>query len=86
MVIDQLILFHKPNKKLESNTMMDHFVPQSKHPLIVLALNLSVAQEKAYCIALNLSVAQEKGIIHSWRFVTKGEARRHYGLAHWGSG
>jgi hypothetical protein len=62
--MDQLILFHKPykkklesnmkpyKKKLESNMMMDHFVPQTKHPLIVLALNLSVAQEKAYCIAL----------------------------------
>jgi hypothetical protein len=35
VVMDQLILFpkpfHKPNKKLESGVMMDHFIEQTKH-------------------------------------------------------
>jgi hypothetical protein len=38
----------KQTKKLESKMMVDHFVPQTKHPQIVLALNLSVAQEKRH--------------------------------------
>lgn len=35
VVMDQLILFpkpfHKPDKKLESGVMMDHFIEQTKH-------------------------------------------------------
>jgi len=30
--MDQLILFHKPNKKIDSEMMIDHFIPQSKQP------------------------------------------------------
>jgi hypothetical protein len=31
--MDQPILFHKPNKKVRSEKKMDHFIPQTKHPL-----------------------------------------------------
>jgi hypothetical protein len=34
MVMDQLILLHKPNKKVRSEKKMDHFIPQTKHTLI----------------------------------------------------
>jgi hypothetical protein len=30
-MIDQPILFHKPNKKVRSEKKMDHFIPQTKH-------------------------------------------------------
>jgi len=30
--MDQLILFHKPNKILDSEMMIGHFIPQSKQP------------------------------------------------------
>jgi hypothetical protein len=30
VVMDQLILFHKPNKKVWSEKKMDHFIPQTK--------------------------------------------------------
>jgi hypothetical protein len=30
-VMDQPILFHKPNKKVRSEKKMDHFIPQTKH-------------------------------------------------------
>jgi hypothetical protein len=29
--MDQPILFHKPNKKLESEMVMDHIIPPTKH-------------------------------------------------------
>jgi hypothetical protein len=32
-VMDQSILFHKPNKKVRSEKKMDHFIPQTKHTL-----------------------------------------------------
>jgi hypothetical protein len=31
--MDQFIPFHKPNKKLESEMMMDHFLQKTKQPL-----------------------------------------------------
>jgi hypothetical protein len=31
----QLILFHKPNKKVRSEKKMDHFMPQTKHTIRV---------------------------------------------------
>jgi hypothetical protein len=31
VVIDQPILFHKPNKKMRSEKKMDHFIAQTKH-------------------------------------------------------
>jgi hypothetical protein len=31
MVTDQLIPFHKPNKKMRSEKMMDYFIHQPKH-------------------------------------------------------
>jgi hypothetical protein len=31
MVMDQLISFHKPNKKVTSEKMMDYLIPQTKH-------------------------------------------------------
>jgi hypothetical protein len=33
--MDQLILFHKPNKKVRSENKMDHFISQTKHTIIV---------------------------------------------------
>jgi hypothetical protein len=30
MVIDQLISFHNPNKKVRNEKMMDYFIPQTK--------------------------------------------------------
>jgi hypothetical protein len=37
--MDQLILFHKPNKKpnkkLKSEMVMDHIIPPTKHPISV---------------------------------------------------
>jgi hypothetical protein len=36
-MIDQLILFNKPNKKLKSENMMD-LVPQTKHATDILLL------------------------------------------------
>jgi hypothetical protein len=32
-VMDQLILFHKPNKKVRSENKMDHFISQTKHTI-----------------------------------------------------
>jgi hypothetical protein len=37
-MMDQLILFHKPNKKVRSEKKMDHFIPQTKHTLRELLL------------------------------------------------
>jgi hypothetical protein len=31
VVMDQLILLYKPNKKVRSDKKMDHFIPQTKH-------------------------------------------------------
>lgn len=31
--MDQLILLHKPNKILENEMMMNHSIPQTKHPI-----------------------------------------------------
>jgi hypothetical protein len=31
--MDQLILFHKQNKKVKSEKKMDHFIPQTKHTI-----------------------------------------------------
>jgi hypothetical protein len=31
--MDQLILFHKPNKKVRSEKKMNYFIPQTKHTL-----------------------------------------------------
>jgi hypothetical protein len=39
VVIDQHILFHKPNKKVRSEKKMDHSITQTKH-----TLNYSAAQ------------------------------------------
>jgi hypothetical protein len=33
MVMDQLIQFHKPNKKVRSEKMMNYLIPQSKHTI-----------------------------------------------------
>jgi hypothetical protein len=33
--MDQLILFNKPNKNVNSEKKMDHFIPQTKHTLSV---------------------------------------------------
>jgi hypothetical protein len=35
VVMDQLILFHRPNKKVRSEKKMNHFISQTKHPLNV---------------------------------------------------
>jgi hypothetical protein len=32
-MMDQLILFHKPNKKVMSEKKMDYFIPQTKHTI-----------------------------------------------------
>jgi hypothetical protein len=29
--MDQLILFHRQNKKVRNEKKMDHFIPQTKH-------------------------------------------------------
>jgi hypothetical protein len=34
-MMDQLILFHKPNKKVRSEKKMDHFITQTKHTISV---------------------------------------------------
>jgi hypothetical protein len=31
VVMDQLILFYKPNKKMRSEKKIDNFIPQTKH-------------------------------------------------------
>jgi len=33
VVMDQFILFRKPNKNLESEMVMDHIIPPTKHPI-----------------------------------------------------
>jgi hypothetical protein len=33
VVMDQLILFHKPNKKVRSEKKMGRFIPQTKHTI-----------------------------------------------------
>jgi hypothetical protein len=33
MVMDQLIPFHKSNKKVRSEKMMNYLIPQTKHPI-----------------------------------------------------
>jgi len=39
IVMDQLIPFHKPNKKLKSEMLMNYFIPQTKHPAVVILFN-----------------------------------------------
>jgi hypothetical protein len=34
-VMNQPILFHKPNKKVRSEKKIDHFIPQTKDTIIV---------------------------------------------------
>jgi hypothetical protein len=34
VVMDQLILFHKPNKKVRGEKKIDQFIPQTKHTII----------------------------------------------------
>jgi hypothetical protein len=46
VVMDQHILFHKPNKKVRSEKKMDHFIPQTKHPLTVTIGPLTLDQGK----------------------------------------
>jgi hypothetical protein len=41
-VMDQPILFHKPNKKVRSEKKMDHFIPQTKHTLSIFLLFLAL--------------------------------------------
>jgi hypothetical protein len=36
VVMDQPIIFHKPNKKVRSEKKTDHFIPQTKHTINVL--------------------------------------------------
>jgi hypothetical protein len=38
VVMDQPILFHKPNKKVRSEKKIDNFIPQTKHTLTVCAV------------------------------------------------
>lgn len=33
MVMNQLIIFHKSNKKVRSEKMMDYLIPQTKHAI-----------------------------------------------------
>jgi hypothetical protein len=33
VVMDQLILFHKPNKKVSSEKKINHFILQTKHTI-----------------------------------------------------
>jgi hypothetical protein len=33
VVMDQLILFNKPNKNMRNKKKMDHFITQTKHTL-----------------------------------------------------
>ena len=35
VVMDELIPFNKPNKKLRSETMMEHLIPRTKHALSI---------------------------------------------------
>jgi hypothetical protein len=42
VVMDQLILFHKPNKKIRSKKKIDQFIPQTKHTLKVVNLILAM--------------------------------------------
>jgi hypothetical protein len=35
VVMDQLILFNKPNKNVRSEKKMNHYIPQTKHALRV---------------------------------------------------
>ena len=35
VVMYQLILFHKPNKKVRNEKKIDHFIPQTKQPIDV---------------------------------------------------
>jgi hypothetical protein len=45
VVMDQPILFYKPNKKVRSEKKMDHFIPQTKHILrLSLIVNLSISR------------------------------------------
>jgi hypothetical protein len=50
VVMDQLILFHKPNKKVRSEKKMDHFIPQTKH-----TLNVSLVEECRRMVRLHSS-------------------------------
>jgi hypothetical protein len=34
--MDQLITFHKPNKKVRTEKMMDYLIPQTKHTITFL--------------------------------------------------
>jgi hypothetical protein len=39
-MMDQPILFHKPNKKVRSEKKIDHFIPQTKHTIACAILSV----------------------------------------------
>jgi hypothetical protein len=49
MMIDQLIRFHKPNKKTMSEKMLDYLIPQTKHTVIKRVEAHSIFQPKCLC-------------------------------------
>jgi hypothetical protein len=46
VMIDQPILFHKPNKKVRSEKKMDHFIPQTKHTIYHFTCSAATHQGK----------------------------------------
>jgi hypothetical protein len=40
--MDQLIIFHKPNKKVRSEKKMDHFIPQTKHTIKIQKIEMEL--------------------------------------------
>jgi UDP-N-acetylmuramyl pentapeptide phosphotransferase/UDP-N-acetylglucosamine-1-phosphate transferase len=68
VVIDQPILFHKPNKKVRSEKKMDHFISQTKHTIIVLLekQTASTWEEKQTVINIWISTT-----IHTFMFMIK---------------
>jgi hypothetical protein len=46
-VMDQSILFHKPNKKVRSEKKMNHFIAQTKHTLNAAVLSTSAIHRRA---------------------------------------
>jgi hypothetical protein len=53
MVMDQLITFHKPNKKVRSENMMDYLIPQTKHAVNVLCASFGLFTSLHYYLKLN---------------------------------
>jgi hypothetical protein len=72
VLMDQLILFHKSNQKLVCEMMMDHYIPQIKHPLNFVPDRHHLPHQYIWGLKMDLFVTWigidkiQLIVVHSW--------------------